>query len=79
MKINTIDIDILYRLFSRSFSIGELQREVKIAYKNFSPHLKKLERFRIIRIRSNGIGKPKIVSLNVDRKISLLNFIKKIR
>jgi len=65
VNINSTDIKILALCFSQSYSISEIQRIIGIAYKNLSPHIKKLEENKLLIIEDQGLGKKKSVRTNV--------------
>lgn len=60
-NINIIDVKILVVCFNESHSISEIQSVLGIAYKNLSPHLKKLEEMGLIEIKDHGLGRKKEV------------------
>jgi len=61
---NKVDLKILRALLIKSYSLVELSREVGIAYKNLSPHVKKLEKAGWLKTwqDKNSRGKRVIVS-----------------
>ena len=63
-NLNTTDILIIMSSYHRDLSITDLQRELDMAYKNIYPHLKKLEKFKVIKIKDNGMGKKKTIIVN---------------
>lgn len=63
-SINWVDISIMALCYNKQMGVLEIQRELKIAYKNLLPHLKKLEEYKLILIVDNGRGKKKGVIVN---------------
>jgi len=66
ITINSTDIQILIWCNLKPHSIEELRKKIDIAYKNLLPHLKKLEQYRFIKIKSSGMGKKKEIVTNID-------------
>jgi len=65
-NLNIIDNRILMFCFEEELSTSELQNKVGIAYKNFLPHLKKLEKYGLIIIKDNGRGRKKQIRTNIN-------------
>lgn len=74
-NLNQIDLKILLELYTKDFSVGELQRVVVCAYKNFSPHLNKLEELGLINVKRTKKGHRNIISKNFSSGIRLVEFL----
>lgn len=74
-NLNVIDIKILISCFETPLSISEIQGIVGIAYKNLSPHIKKLKKLGLILEKDHGIGKKKEIITNYkDRGVNYFMF-----
>ena len=62
-SLNNKDMKILYTLKESPKGLLELQRSTGIAYKNFQPHIQKLESYKLITIKKFGQGKKAVVDL----------------
>ena len=65
-KLDFIDVKILISCYGESCSVSQLQKQVGVAYKNLLPHIKKLDRLKMIIIKDLGVGKKKEIRTNDD-------------
>lgn len=76
LNINTIDIKILIFCFGTSKSVSELVKDVGVAHKNLLVHLKKLEKFNLIKVLDSGKGKKKeIQTITSQESLAIIYFV----
>lgn len=63
ISLNKNDFKILLEVKKKPQSIMVLQNQSMLAYKNFKSHLDKLEKYKLLKIKRQGKGKPAIVDL----------------
>jgi len=73
-NFNSFDMRIIAIMSANEkMSAGEIRKAVDIAPNNLTSHLKKLEKMKIIKVKNNGIGRKKEISLNLeDTQVSWL-------
>lgn len=65
---------ILLNLCIKDFNITELQGMIRIKYKSTYEHVKKLEKYKLVTLRS-GKGREVIVSLNKKETLSYIKIV----
>ena len=58
-RFNYIDALILITCGYQELSVAEIRRIIQINHKNLLPHLKKLQKYELIRIKNKGKGRKK--------------------